>query len=275
MNTEEVAYLGIPGSFSHSAAQLYFMKKVTLQSQPSIESVLLQVQQEKAEFGVVPMENSSTGSIMETYDQLLNTHLIIVGEIILRIHHHLAGHAKEIKDIKRCYSHPVAFAQCDGFFKKHAVIEKMYTSDTATAAKLVSERNESHEAAITGRRATQLYDLPVISENIEDVSTNYTRFVVIGKKTNQKGNKFSLALSVKHEPGSLVRILKPLSDFGLNMTKIESRPLFGKVWEYIFFLDFESQSENTDVEKTITIMKEDVTFLTLLGRYNKGEIYES
>lgn len=275
MVPKDVAYLGIPGSFSHNAAQFYFMKKATLQPQPSIESVLLQVQQEKAGFGVVPIENSSNGSIMETYDQLLKTHLAIVGEVVLRIHHHLAGYSKGVSGVKHCYSHPAAFNQCNGFFQKNKTIEKMYTSDTATAAKLVSEKKNPDEAAITGKQAAQLYHLPIIAENIEDISTNYTRFAVVGKKANKNGNKFSCVLSVKHEPGSLVRVLKPLSDFGLNMTKIESRPLFGKLWEYIFFLDFETQTDIRNVEKALVLMKEDVAFLTQLGQYSKGNIYES
>lgn len=275
MKSKKVAYLGIPGSFSHSAAAFYFMKNVQLQSQQTVEAVLRQVQQNVADFAVVPIENSSTGSIMETYDQLLNMHLVIEGELTLRIHHHVAGYANGLQDVKRCYSHQVVFDQCKKFFHKHISIEKIYTTDTATAAKLVSQRKDNCEVAITSLQAIRLYKLPLITENIEDYSNNYTRFVVAGKRGNPAGDKFSLALSVKHEPGSLVRILKPLSDLGMNLTKIESRPLFGIVWEYIFFLDFDSQGDKKAAGKAIKMMKENVEFLTVLGQYAKGEIYES
>lgn len=273
----KIAYLGIPGSYSFVASNIYFPKKAMFIKNDSIPDLLEKVSKEICDFGVVPMENTTTGSISETFDHLLERDLSIIGEIILHIHHHLLAckSLNSIKEIKRCYSHPQAIAQCQKFFKKYKNIKHVFTSDTATAANFIAREKSKTTAAIAAKLAANLYDLKILEKNIEDNPHNYTRFAVIAKKESFTGNKISLIFSVEHKPGSLFHTLTPYARLGLNLTKIESRPVFGKPWEYIFFIDFEIDNKEKELRQVLEEMKEHVNFLKILGRYTKGKIYET
>lgn len=277
----KVVYLGIPGSYSYIAVVNYFKNEISMIGVDSIKLVFQKVVAGDCEFGIVPLENSTSGSIVETYDLLLGTGLSIVGEAILHIHHHLLGnrkvkHAdKDLRRIRRCYSHPQAISQCAAFFNTHWWIKPVFTSDTASAAQLVAKNNKMSEVAIAGQEAARIYDLLVIRKNIETSSNNFTRFAAISKKRNKTGNKISLAFSVKHVPGSLFRALAPYAKKGLNLTKIESRPVMDRPWEYIFFLDFAINGKEKEAHEVIVEMKGVTNFLTPLGRYQKGQIYET
>lgn len=273
----KITYLGIAGSYSFAAAQKYFGSNYQFLPAKSLKEVFKKIEDKSAEAAVVPLENTTTGSISETYDLLLESKLSITGEIILRIHHQLLANTDKVKleNVKSCYSHPQAISQCETFLSKYPKIMPGYTSDTATAAKIVSRRKKPDEVAIAGIPAAKYYGLKILAADIEDNKHNYTRFAVISPKPNKKGNKISLAFSVAHVPGSLFQTLKVYAEYNLNLTDIESRPLYGKPWEYIFYVDFEIKNQEKELTATIAAMKENCQFLTILGRYDKGEIYET
>jgi len=274
---KKIIFVGIPGSFSFIAAQKYFGERIKMQGKQSIQNVFWDLGKRKADYGVVPVENSTTGSILETYDQLMANNTNILGEVRLQIHHNLLVVNKKIniRDIKKCYSHPQAISQCEAFFKNHNWIKPQFTPDTATAAQLVAKTGKAVEAALASSETAKLYKLHILKANIEDNKNNFTRFAVIGEKKNKSGNKASIVFSVKHIPGSLFKALAPYAALGLNLTKIESRPLFGKAWEYIFFVDFEIKDNLSNFWQMITEMKEVTEFVTVLGLYKKGKTYET
>lgn len=273
---KKIAYLGIPGSFSFIAAQKYFGGDITLIGSPTIKNVFANLTNHKADFAVVPVENSTTGSILETYDQLMSSNMSILGEVRLKIHHNLLVINKKVSilDIKKCYSHPQAISQCEAFFENHNWIKPHFTSDTATAAELVAKNKKTVEAALANYETAKLYKLHILKSSIGN-KNNFTRFVIIGDEKNKSGDKASIVFSVKHVPGSLFKALAPYAAMGLNLTKIESRPLFGKVWEYIFFVDFGIDHNLSNFWKMIAEMKEVTEFITVLGLYRKGKTYET
>lgn len=275
--SEKVAYFGIPGSYSYLAGNIYFSDNSIFIKNDSIHEVMEKVEKGESEYGVVPLENTTTGSIAETYDHLLESDLSIVGEVVLHIHHHLLvpKDIQSLKFVKRCYSHQQAIMQCRNFFIQNKNIRPVLTSDTASAAKLISEAKKIGNSAIASKRTAGLYNLKILDKNIEDNAHNYTRFVIVSKKAYENGNKISILFSVEHKPGSLFNSLSPYARLGLNLTKIESRPVFGKPWEYIFFIDFEIKNKEKELNTVIEEMKEHVNFLKILGRYKKGTVYET
>ncbi len=272
----KVAYLGIAGSFSFVAAKKYFNKDMKLISCTNINDVFKKVAVNNCDFGIVPLENSTTGSIGETYDLFLSHKLSIIGEIILKIHHHILTKQKmaHLKEIKYCYVQPQTFSQCKNFFTLNPWIKPVFCDDNATAAKLLSKDNNLKSIAISTKMAAKLYKLFILKNKIEDNKTNFTRFAVIAQKSESVGNKVSIVFSVKHEPGSLFKALTPYKKYGLNLTKIESRPVFGKPWEYIFILDLET-GNNIFLNKALKGMEKETDFIRILGKYEKGEIYEA
>lgn len=272
-----VAFFGKKGSFSHVAAQKFFSGKAAYREGESVKNVFSRIAAGEADFGVVPVENSTTGSILETYDMLLKYRMHITGEVRLKIHHQLLVADKTIRlnDLRKCYSHPQAISQCEKFFTGHKNIKPFFTTDTAAAAKLISETHSRDCAAIAGLQTARKYNLFILQKKIEDNSRNFTRFVVIGKKPNETGDKASVAFGVKHVPGSLFKALAPYAGHHLNLTKIESRPILDKTWEYIFFVDFEINPDLVDFKHTIKDMKKETDSLTVLGIYRKGKTYET
>ncbi len=273
----KIAYLGIPGSYSFIAANNYFKGNDTMTGCVSIKQIFEKVENNECNFGIIPLENSTTGSISASYDELSDSKLSIIGEIIIHIHHNLLVKKgiNNLTDIHLCVSHEQAINQCNDFFNKNNSINKKFVSDTASAALTVSRFKRKDIAAISSRQCARLYHLKILKRNIEDNITNFTRFVIIGKNMTDAGNKASIIFSVAHVPGSLLQTLKPYAKYGLNLTKIESRPVFGKPWEYIFILDLEFGKDLKGLHQSINEMNENVNFIKLLGIYDKGEVYES
>lgn len=267
-----VAFLGLPGSYSHIAGNKYFKEKAEFISCESFEDIFNLIDKDKATLGILPLENSLSGSIYQSYDLLMDKSLKIIGEVVLKIRHCL--YAKGSGKIKRCFSHPEVFKQCRNFFKKNPHIEQVYVGDTSSAALTLSKTGTDNDSAIGSIYLKNLYNLTLIEKDIQDNPNNYTRFVIVGKKMKKYGNKVSLVFSVEHKPGSLFKTLEPYSRLGLNLTKIESRPLFGKPWEYIFCVDFVINGQKDILEKVLLEMKEHVNFITVLGLYEKGRIYD-
>lgn len=272
-----ITYLGIAGSFSFIAAQKYFGADSPLRGEKTVKKVFRSLVSGAADFGVVPIENSTTGSILETYDQLMENKLHIVGEVKLKIRHNLLGVRKNIdlEQVKKCYSHPQGIFQCQRFFDSHEWIIAEPATDTASAAQILSKNKKADALAIAGKQTAALYGLKIIRSSIEDNKNNFTRFAVISFKLNKKGEKATVVFSVKHVPGSLFKALAPYADLGLNLTKIESRPIFGKSWEYIFFIDFEIGNDLKKFSEIVKRMRKVTDKVTVLGLYDKGKTYET
>lgn len=268
----KIAFQGIPGSFSHTAAVNLFGQDHIFIGVNQFRKIFELVKEKSADRGVVPIENSLAGSVYENYDLLSRFKLPIVGEYYLEIEHHLLGIEKsaDFKKIKEVYSHPKALEQCVNFFEKYPWIEKKLFSDTAGAAKFVADSKDPTMGAIASRSASELYGLPILKKNIEDNEFNFTRFLIISreKQSTQKPNKCSLVFTVKHVPGSLVSALRVFAENKVNLVKIESRPIHGKPFEYLFYVDLEfSKNLENRMNSIIYEFKKETQSVMVLGYY--------
>lgn len=265
-----VGYQGIPGAYSHIAAKSIFPNEM-LVGFDSFRKVFSALRNRKLDAAILPIENTLVGSIYEVYDLIYEYNLKIKGEVSLRIDHNLVGLGK-LADIKEVYSHPKALEQCEVFLNKHKLTPKVY-EDTAAAAKDISKMKDKKRAAIASALAAKLYNLKIIKKNIQSNPHNFTRFLVIARANYIKyANKTSLVFAVKHQPGSLLNCLKPFAKAHLNLTKLESRPLIGQPWNYLFYLDFEHPESDGIVERVIKKVKEHSQFVRNIGSYRKGQI---
>jgi len=276
-----IVHLGKPGSFSHAAARVFYGADHTYLSAKSFEDVFKSVAEGNAEIGVVPIENSLAGSIYENYDHFNIYPVHISAEQYLKVEHYLLCKKGELpreerlKQIEIVYSHPKALEQCRSFFDTHGWMKPTVAADTATSAYQVASSDDLTIAAIGGLESAHLYRLHVLAEHIEDDRYNYTRFLYISKSAVmiQKSNKCSLQFEVKHEPGSLVQMLKVLHKHRLNMTKIESRPIHGKPFEYNFYVDFEFDPNiRNELNGVIDELKRNTHTVKILGMYEAGEM---
>lgn len=267
---QKAAFLGEMGTFSHKACMQYFETQVTGVPAPSFKAIFEAVKTGEVDFGVVPVENSLTGSIHENYDLLLEYDLKIVGEIKLRIIHHLIGHPDtKLDDIKRVYSPPLIFQQCRQFLEQHPDWELVPVKDTAGAVKEISAAKNQGNAAIASKEAADIHGMAVIEEGIETNPRNYTRFVIIGATLLDKGprSKSSLIFSTGNQPGALYEVLKIFAENSINMVKLESRPIHGKPWEYMFYVDIETDSESETFGPVLHLLNEKTDYLKILGSY--------
>ena len=265
----KVAILGDVGTFSHRACLQYFGENVTAVPTASYRAAFEAVREGGARFAVVPLENSLTGSVHENYDLLLDSHLKIVGEIMLRIVYSLIGHGgTELSQIKRVFSHPDVFRQCQEFVSGQGW-ELISTQDEATAVHLLTDRNQMSDAAIAGRDAAETHGMSVLQEGIETNPRNYTRFGVIGAAplTDAPRRKSSLIYQTPNRPGALYETLGLFNEHGVNLVKLESRPIHGKPWEYMFYVDIEADVESPEFEPTLRALKEKTDYLAVLGSY--------
>jgi len=270
---KKVAYPGVPGSFSHKAFVQFFGAEVPHQSYSVSREVFEAVHNGDATLGIVPLENSLTGSIHENYDLLLEYDLHIVGEVTLRIQHNLVGlSGTPLDKIKRVYSHPQVFKQCNEFLESYPDWDLITCKDTATAVRRVRENNDVEEAAISGREAADLYGMTLLRKGIETSPRNFTRFVVISAGEFLEGpkNKSSLIYSVSDQPGSLYGTLRILAERQINLVKLESRPIHSKPWEYLFYADIEVDIHDPQYRPLVEELEKRTEFLKILGSYPKG-----
>lgn len=271
--TLNVACLGPFATFTHLAALRHFGASARFIPVESIKAVFETVDASKADYGVVPIENSNEGVVSYTLDMFMDYELKITAEVMLEVSHNLISQAKNIKDIKKIYSHPQPTAQCRGWLEKNlpniAIIE---STSTAKAAELASK--DPAAAAIASELAAKMYNLNFIERDIEDNKHNYTRFLVISREGVPKSgkDKTSVMFSIKDRAGALYEILSPFKKMGINLTKIESRPSRRKAWEYIFFVDMEGHIEDKKVRKAIEHVKEGCLYLKVLGSYPHGDL---
>jgi prephenate dehydratase len=269
----KVVYHGVPGSFSHKACLQFFGTEVPHQNCPSFRQLFEAVQNGDATLGIVPVENSLTGSIHENYDLLLEFDLHIVGEVTLRVMHNLVGHADASVDaIQRIYSHPQVFQQCREFLARHPHWDLVACKDTATGVQRVKDGNDPRDAAIASKEAAALFQMAVLREGIETNPRNFTRFVVLSRDEFLDGpkNKSSLIYSVSDTPGSLYETLKLFAEKQINLVKLESRPIHSKPWEYLFYADVEVDINDAQYAGLLEDLHKKTEFLKVLGSYLKG-----
>ncbi|MFO7557868.1 MAG: prephenate dehydratase [Desulfobacterales bacterium] len=266
-----ISYLGPEATFTHIAAINHFGDSASFLPQPGIRDVFLEVEKERCDFGVVPVENSIEGSVNYTLDLFFESNLKICAEKYLTISHDLLSKSKKPDEIKVVYSHPQPIAQCRGWLRKNipnARIEECKSTSFA-AQKVVDIQNA---AAIASSEAARIYHLNVVASRIEDHPNNTTRFLIIGKnETPRTGDdKTSIMFAAAHVPGSLYKTLEPIAKSGINMLKLESRPSKHENWSYFFFVDLEGHMDDTKIQDTISKMKKLCLFLKILGSYPKS-----
>ena len=269
----KIAYLGPEGTFTQSAALKHFGHSVSTAPMSSIPDVFAAVESGHADYGLVPVENSTEGVISHTLDMFIDSSLKVCGEVEIPIHHHLATRAQDISGIKHIYSHQQSFAQCRRWLDQNfPSAERIPVSSNAEAARLAA--SESDAAAICGLPAVEIFGLKICYENIEDLADNTTRFVIIGKlDVGPSGNdKTSLLISTKNEPGALLGLLQPLADHGISMNKIESRPAQGHKWAYVFFIDIDGHQQDSNVVEALNELKRQAALFKILGSYPKASL---
>ncbi len=266
----KVAFLGPEGTYTHSAAVKHFGSLIETQPVESIEEVFRVVEAGGANFGVVPVENSSAGVINHTLDLFMKSSLMISGEVALRIRHNLLSKLDSLDKIDRVYAHQQSLAQCSQWLDKHLPdAERIAMSSNAQA---VLHAIDSNDASIGGSMAAELYDVPILVSDIEDEPDNTTRFVVIGQHSSPPSgdDRTSLLVFVHNKPGSLFDLLKPLAERGISMSNIESRPSRRGVWDYVFFIDIDGHRDDEVVKAAIVEIEKASAMVTILGSYPKA-----
>ena len=271
----KVAFLGPEGTFTQTAVLTHFGHSVRALPLSSIDEVFHEVEAANADFGVVPIENSTEGTVNHTLDRFLLSPLKICGEVELRIHHNLMGLMSSLGRIVRICSHPQSLAQCRAWLEEHLPsVEQVPVSSNAEGARRA--RDEQGTAAIAGQTAAEVYGLKVLSAEIEDRSDNTTRFLVLGRKlfTPSGEDRTTLLVSVGHTdaPGALSRLLEPLAKYRISMTRIESRPSHRRKWDYVFFIDFEGHADEPHVAKALSELKQRSSLFRVLGSYPRAVI---
>ena len=269
----KVSCLGPLATYTHLAALRHFGSSAAFLPVDSIKKVFENVETGKAEYGVVPIENSNEGVVSHTLDMFVDSELQVVAEIIIEISHNLLSKQTDRSRIRKIYSHPQGLAQCRGWLEANMPgVPVAESTSTAKAAELAAK--EPQTAAIASEIAARMYDLSILERNIQDNRRNITRFLVISKEfPHRTGNdKTSIMFSIKHKPGSLYDVLMPFKRTKINLTKIESRPSKRKAWEYIFFVDMEGHIEEKRIRKAIVELSENCLYLKILGSYPQGKV---
>ena len=266
----KVAFQGEAGAYSEQAVLGHFGSVETLPCE-SFEAVFDAVNAASCQAGMIPIENSLAGSIHQNYDLLLRNELQIVGEFFLRVHHCLiAVPGVRKQDLQKALSHPQALGQCAGYLRSHGIqAEQAY--DTAGSVKLLRESGARDTAAIASRRAAELYGMDVLEEGIEDNPENYTRFLAIQQtpKPFQGEAKTSIVVTLKNLPGALFKAMSVFALRDIDLTKIESRPLQGSPWEYLFYIDFIGAAQEDTARRALEHLGEYAVMLRVLGSYPK------
>ena len=265
-----LAYQGEPGAYSEAAALLYSPNTETLPCK-TFDEVFDAVVKKRATHGVIPMENSIGGTIHRNYDLLVDHEISITGEVELDVVHCLqALPGTKLEDVRIVYSHPQALAQCEHYLKELGVtVEAVY--DTAGGAKLVADERLAGAAALASRRAAELFGLDVIQEAVQDYEYNITRFFVIGGALSADANKTTIVFALPSTPGSLFKALSVFALREINLSKLESRPIRGRPWEYLFYVDIDARSDDLPCAHGLTQLGESAKWIRVLGTYKGWE----
>ncbi len=268
-----VAYLGPPATYTHQAAIQQFGQMADLRPAATTDAIFAQVESGQAEFGVVPIENSSEGVVSHTLDLFVDSPLTIAAEIHVPIHHDLLSRSGDLRAVRAVHSHPQALAQCRAWLELNLPnVPQQTTPSTAQAAELAGRNEEI--AAISSPIAAELYGLRVVHSGIEDLADNTTRFLVISVRAPRRSSRdiTSILFSIKRDQvGALYKALEPFHQHGVNLTRIESRPTRQRAWEYVFFCDFEGHVEDPKVGDAIRELRPRCDFVKVLGSYPVAE----
>lgn len=267
----KVAYFGPEGTFTHAAALKHFGHATDMLPLATIGLVFREVEAGAANYGVVPVENSTEGAVSHTLDRFLSSPLQIVGEVELPVIHNLVSRAAALSDIRKVYSHPQALGQCRLWLDTHlSNAERIPVSSTAEAARLAAA--DASAAAIASEAAAQRYEVPVQEARIQDGAANTTRFLIIGTQSPPPTgeDKTSLVVSRTNQPGGLYRLLEPLARHGVNMSRIESRPSRQGMWEYVFFVDLLGHAQDAPVKQALEEVQAQASLLKILGSYPRA-----
>lgn len=275
-----VAIQGVEGAYSHLAAKKYFGRQqadVVLLECETFDDVAAAVETGRADYGMLPVENTTSGGINPVYDTLLHARVSIVGEEKFKVEHCLAAKpGVELRDVVEAYSHPQALAQCGAFLKRHAQIRAVPYMDTAAAVKMVADSARMDIAAIASEEAARLHGLRVLAHDIASQKENYTRFLIAARNPRRVDpripSKTSLVMATSQEPGSLMDALSVFRDRGLNLTKLESRPILGNPWEEMFYVDLQGNIADEHVESALEALSQSTRFLKVLGSYPSQDL---
>jgi prephenate dehydratase len=268
-----VAFQGVRGSFSEEAAYKLLGPWVRVLACDTFAAMFQAAATGRARHCLAPIENTLAGSVYENYDLLLEHDLHIIGEVNLHIVHNLiATPGTTRRNLRQVYSHPVALAQCSNFFRKHPGVEKVQFYDTAGAVKMIMEKRLAGAAAIASRAAASVYHARILQTHLEDHRENYTRFLLLSKtpRVSAGANKVSVVFSTANVPGALFKCLSVFALRDIDLTKMESRPLRGRPWEYFFYVDFRGNVKETRCRNALAHLGEVTNFLRVLGCYESA-----
>lgn len=271
----KAGYQGVEGSFSQEAMIQYFGEKIETQNYKTFEDIFIAVKNNEINYGVLPIENSTTGSINLVYDLLEKYSLFIVGEVCISIVQNLIGNKEAtLKDIKEIYSHPQGFEQSKKFIDSLGEIKYIHYHNTALSVKYIKDSGALEKGAIGSKRACEINDLKILKENINDSLNNKTRFIIIesNMKNSMENNKITVGVKLKHEVGSLYKILGEFYNRGINLTKIESRPIGDGTFSYNFYIDLEGNLSDSNLKEALNQIEVGVEKLKIYGTYKKCEI---
>lgn len=271
-----VAFQGEAGAYSEEAARQYFGDQIDTLPSHAFEHIFAAIEEGRANFGMLPIENSTAGSINKSYDLLLEHDLRVHGEVLLRVRHCLLtipGNAGKITHVR---SHPQALAQCEGYLNRHGYTAVTW-QDTAGSAKDLAAAPEEGVGVIASKLAAKIYNLEIVQEGIEDLQNNYTRMFIIGPGEAPRGerSKTSLVFAVPNTPGSLYGALEEFARRKINLTKIESRPRRGRPWQYVFYVDFDGHWQDKDAGEALVYLLNRAAFVKLLGSYPAAPLTEN
>jgi len=268
----KIAFLGPEGTFTQAAVLKHFGHSVRALPLPAIDDVFVEVQAGTADFGVVPIENSTEGTVNNTLDRFLHTTLHICGEVELRIHHFLIGRMQDLGKVQRICAHAQALGQCRGWLDEHLPeVERIAVSSNAEGARRA--RDEQGTAAIAGETAAEIYGLGILAPHIEDSADNTTRFLILGRQLLRPSgdDRTTIMVSLADEgAGALLRLLEPLAAHGVSMTRIESRPSRKRKWHYVFFIDLVGHAEDAGVAAALDGLRERAALFRVVGSYPRA-----
>jgi len=268
-----VAFQGVRGSFSEEAAYKLLGPRIRVLACDTFAAMFQAAATGRARYCLAPIENTLAGSVYENYDLLLEHDLHIIGEVNLHIVHNLiAAPGTTLKNLRQVYSHPVALAQCSNFFRQHPGVEKVQFYDTAGAVKMIREKPLAGAAAIASRAAAGVYHARILKTHLEDHRENYTRFLLLAKtpRVSARADKVSVVFSTANVPGALFKCLSVFALRDIDLTKMESRPLRGRPWEYFFYVDFRGNVKELCCRNALAHLQEVTNFLRVLGCYESA-----
>ena len=267
-----IGYQGVNGSFSEEAMEKYFGEDVNRKCYEEFEDVFIALKNKEINYGVLPIENSSTGAITQVYDLINKYNFYIIGEQCVKCNQNLIGvRGTTLDSIKEVYSHPQGFEQSTEFLRDYKRWNLIPYHNTAISAKLVSDLKDTSKAAIGSKKAAKLYGLEVIKEGINNQSENHTRFLILSRDliANNECDKVSVVISLEDQAGTLYSLLRYFAENNINLKKVESRPIKNYPWKYLLYLDFEGSIYSEEVKKALNLIEENSAYFKLLGNYKK------